>query len=152
MSPMLLVENRQTIFETKRIKGFEDACKAKKIKKASIHTFNEAKIDSFIAEIKEGKRDTDSFICSNNIIAYKVLKAINAKNLCVPVDIGVITFDNYPLAEYMEPALSVVDVDTYKMGKTAAELLFKSIRDKNRIIKSMLVGTRIIERKSTKRK
>ena len=151
-NPMLLVENRQTIFEAKRIKGFEDACRSKKIKKPSMHTFSEEKIEKLLDEIKSGRRDTDSFICSNNIIAFKVLKAIKARNMSVPKDIGVITFDNYPLAEYMEPALSVVDVDTYKMGETAAELLFKSIRGKEKKIKSMLVDAKIIERDSTKRK
>ncbi|SEM21765.1 transcriptional regulator, LacI family [Butyrivibrio sp. ob235] len=151
-NPMLLVENRQTIFEANRIKGFEDACRSKKIKTYSTHTFSENKIEKIIEEINSGERDTDSFICSNNIIAFKVLRAIKAQKMSVPMDIGVITFDNYPLAEYMEPALSVVDVDTYKMGETAAELLFKSIRGKEKKIKSMLVSTRIIERDSTKRK
>lgn len=26
-------------------------------------------------------------------------------------------FDNYPLAEYMDPPLTVVDIDTYKLGE-----------------------------------
>ena len=151
-SPMLLVENRKTIFESKRIKGFEDECKEKKIKAPSIHTYSEEKIDKLLDEIQKKERETDSFICSNNIIAFSVLKAIKARKISVPDQIGVMTFDNYPLAEYMEPALSVVDVDTYKMGETAAELLFKSIRGAEKKIKSRLVDTAIIERESTKRK
>lgn len=151
-SPMLLVENRKTIFESKRIKGFEDECKAQKIRTSGIHTFSEEKIEILIDEIQKKERDTDSFICSNNVIAFKVLKAVKARKISVPKQIGVITFDNYPLAEYMEPALSVVDVDTYKMGETAAELLLRSIRGKEKKIKSRLVDAAIIERESTKRK
>lgn len=151
-SPMLIVENRKTIFESKRIKGFEDECKAQKIKNSSIHTYSEDTLEKLIDEIQKKERETDSFICSNNVIAFKVLKAIKARKIKVPGQIGVLTFDNYPLAEYMEPALSVVDVDTYKMGETAAELLFRSIRGKEKSIKSRLVDTAIIERDSTKRK
>ena len=151
-SPMLLVEDKKTIFESKRIKGFEQECEVKGIQSPSVHAFSEEGIDEFLNEILEGKRDTDSFICSNNIIAYKVLKALKAKELDVPRQIGVITFDNYPLAEYMEPALSVVDVDTYKMGETAAELLLKAISGKEKKAKSKLIEAKIIERDSTRLK
>ena len=56
------------------------------------------------------------------------------------------------LAEYMEPALSVVDVDTYKMGETAAELLLKAISGKEKKAKSKLIEAKIIERDSTRLK
>ena len=35
------------------------------------------------------------------------------KNISVPEQIGIITFDNYPLAEYLDPPLTAVDIDTY---------------------------------------
>ena len=151
-SPMLLVEDKKTIFESKRIKGFEQECEAMGIQFPSVHAFSEERLNEFLNEIHERKRNTDSFICSNNIIAYKVLKALKTKELDVPRQIGVITFDNYPLAEYMEPALSVVDVDTYKMGETAAELLLKAISGKEKKAKSKLIEAKIIERDSTRLK
>ena len=52
----------------------------------------------------------------------------------------------------MEPALSVVDVDTYKMGETAAELLLKAISGKEKKAKSKLIEAKIIERDSTRLK
>ncbi len=49
----------------------------------------------------------------------------------VPTEIGVVTFDNYPFAEYMDPPLTVVDIDTYKLGEMAAEVLINKIKDQN---------------------
>ena len=69
----------------------------------------------------------DAFLCSNNIIAFQVLQALKKLGKQVPTEIGVVTFDNYPFAEYMDPPLTVVDIDTYKLGEMAAELILEKI-------------------------
>ena len=69
----------------------------------------------------------------------------------IPKDIGVITFDNYPLAEYMEPALTVVDIDTYKLGEEAAMALFDKLGKGEKKEKNILIPTKIIKRKSTQK-
>ncbi len=150
--PMLLVEDKKTIFEGKRMKGFKDACEKNGINDPKIHTYSIEKINTYLDEIIDGSRDNDSFICANNIIAFNLLKAAKQKKLEIPKQVGIITFDNYPLAEYMEPALSVIDIDTYKMGVMAAEMLFETMKGKNRKIMSKLVDTQVIERDSTKYK
>ena len=49
----------------------------------------------------------------------------------------------------MDPPLTVVDIDTYKLGEEAANTLFSIIQDPNQDIKEVLLPTRIIEREST---
>ncbi|MFR5150952.1 MAG: substrate-binding domain-containing protein [Ruminococcus sp.] len=48
---------------------------------------------------------------------FTILQALKKLGKQVPTEIGVVTFDNYPFAEYMDPPLTVVDIDTYKLGK-----------------------------------
>ncbi len=151
-NPMLLVEDKKTIFEGKRMKGFEKECGKCGITDPKVHTYTDQRIDEILDDIVSGKRDIDSFICTNNIVAFKVLKAAKAKKIKIPKEIGLLTFDNYPLAEYMEPALSVVDIDTYKMGTAAAELLFLFMKGRDKKVASKLVETQIIERESTRYK
>lgn len=151
-NPMLLVEDKKTIFESKRMKGFQKECKKSGIADPKVHTFTEHKMEDILDDTIAGKRDTDSFICTNNIIAFRVLKAAKSKKIKIPKQLGLITFDNYPLAEYMEPALSVVDIDTYKMGMSAAELLFTFMKARDKKVGSILVETQIIERDSTRYK
>ena len=64
---------------------------------------------------------------------------------------SVLTFDNYPLAKYLEPALSAVDIDTYRMGEVAATMLFDQIKNKGQIPKGKLVKTKVISRESTRK-
>lgn len=148
-NPMLLVEDKKTIFEGKRMKGFQKECKKCGIADPKVHTYTDQRIDKILEDIISGKRDTDSFICTNNIVAFKVLKAAKARKIKVPKQIGLLTFDNYPLAEYMEPALSVVDIDTYRMGTAAAEMLFSFMKGRDKKAASKLVETQVIEREST---
>ena len=60
-----------------------------------------------------------------------------------------IPIDHYPVAEYMDPPLTVVDIDTYKLGEEAANTLFSIIQNPGQHRKEVLLSTRIIEREST---
>ncbi len=51
------------------------------------------------------------------MIAYHVLQTLKRKNISVPGETGVVTFDNYPFAQYMDPPLTAVDVDTFGIGE-----------------------------------
>ena len=55
----------------------------------------------------------------------------------------------YPFAEYMDPPLTVVDIDTYKLGEMAAEVLINKIKDQDYIQRENLISTELIVRAST---
>ena len=96
-------------------------------------------------------KHVDAFLCSNNIIAFQVLQTLKKLGKQVPTEIGVVTFDNYPFAEYMDPPLTVVDIDTYKLGEMAAEVLINKIKDQNFIQRENLISTELIPRLSTRK-
>ena len=153
--PLLLVENQTTMFERKRIKGFQIAvekngCDVSKTMVVDCGT-DGSDVYSELNMIFRKNIEFDSIICTNNIVAFQALKYFKEKRLRVPEEIGMVTFDNYPLAEYMDPPLTVVDVDTYKLGEEAANELFSLIHGSKQKRKEMLLSTRIIERESTKK-
>lgn len=103
-------------------------------------------------KILKGPDAPDAFICSDNIISFGVLGAAAELGLRVPDQLGVVTFDNFPIAEYTTPPLTAIDVDTFSLGEQAAGILLKKIlRDKD-LNQQILISTRLIERKSTHRK
>lgn len=103
-------------------------------------------------KILKGPDAPDAFICSDNIISFGVLGAAAELGLRVPDQLGVVTFDNFPIAEYTTPPLTAIDVDTFSLGEQAAGILLKKIlRDKD-LNQQILISTRLIERKSTNRK
>jgi DNA-binding LacI/PurR family transcriptional regulator len=153
--PILFVENKKTVFEKKRIAGFKTgllengiAWREQRVVECGTEA---ATIADAVKKILKSSDETDSVICTNNIVAHHVLREIKKNQLNVPNNIGVVTFDNYPLAEYMEPALTVVDVDTYKLGEAAATALFEKIRQVTKKEENILIPTQIIARESTQR-
>jgi len=154
-NPVMFVENKGTVFERKRISGFEKGLEAHGIRfdrTKIVEAGNETEeITDTVKNVFSSKANSniDSIICTNNIVAYNVLRELRKHGRTVPYDVGVITFDNFPLAEYMEPALTVVDVDTYKMGQEAATVLFETIKDRERDCSKTLIPTQMILRKST---
>ncbi|MBR1691595.1 MAG: LacI family DNA-binding transcriptional regulator [Lachnospiraceae bacterium] len=148
--PILLAESQETIFEKKRSAGYIEVCRRHQIAHPMVFACDsDEKVRVLTEQIASGAVQADSVICANNIIAFKVLRALKNKGINVPESIGIIAFDNYPLAEYLEPALSVVDIDTYKLGEQAANILFGQIRDKQVTPSSALIPTQIIAREST---
>lgn len=153
--PVLFVENKGTIFEQKRIRGFIKELKNNGIdpnKNDMIESgVDGADIARKIRELLEKRPEVDSMICTNNIVAYHVLQELKRNKVKVPEQAGVITFDNYPLAEYLDPPLTAVDIDTYLLGEKAAGTLFDRIKQQDKKEEAVLIPTKIIARKSTRR-
>lgn len=92
----------------------------------------------------------DSVICENNQVALGAVSAIKKHGLSIPDDIGVITFNDYPLSRLTEPPLTVVDIDVNEMGRQAAALLIKKIKNPDLHIQSFVNLQSLIVRSSLK--
>lgn len=96
------------------------------------------------------KNSPDSFICSNDRMALGVLRGTNTKNINVPNDVGIISFDNTTLMELSLPSITCVNVDTYELGIQAAEKLINLIEDSTTLVRQTMLSTTIVVRDSTK--
>lgn len=92
----------------------------------------------------------DAIICANNYIALGCVDAIREQGLKIPQDIGVITFDNYPFSQIIEPQLTVVDINVRDMGAQAGKFLVSMIRHPNTQVQTYITTSSVIPRQSTK--
>lgn len=92
----------------------------------------------------------DAVICENNQIAMGAADAIRKHGMTIPDDIGVITFDDYPLSQLIDPPLTVVDIDVNEMGHQAASILLKRIRNPELQVQSFATLPSLIVRSSTR--
>ena len=95
--------------------------------------------------------NTDGTAENAYTLAFDALKACKELHLSVPQEIGIVAFDNYPLAEYMDPPLTIVDIDTAMLGEQSVQLLFRRIENKvgNQQI---ILSTNLVVRASSERK
>ena len=83
------------------------------------------------------------------LIIFRSIRCLEQK-IQIPSEMGIVAFDNYPLAEYTDPPLTIIDIDTGMLGDQAAQLLFRRI-DKRCGNQQIMLSTNLIVRKSSER-
>jgi LacI family transcriptional regulator len=63
---------------------------------------------------------------ANDYMAIGVIGALSDAGLRVPEDLAVVGFDDIPMARYLNPALTTVHVDAYRLGERAVERLLEN--------------------------
>lgn len=103
-------------------------------------------------ELLRGSSLPDAVICEDNKIAMGAASAIRKRGMEIPDDIGMITFDDYPLSQLIDPPLTVVDINVNKMGQQAADTLIKKIRNPALNMQSFATVPELIVRSSTRKR
>jgi DNA-binding LacI/PurR family transcriptional regulator len=98
--------------------------------------------------LNAGKKPTAVITC-DDMLAFGVLKSISELGLCVPKDIAVAGFNNVPLSEYCIPPLTSVEINPYKLGVKAVELLIADIISDHKSFDRAIIPAKLVIRKST---
>lgn len=114
-----------------RLKGFLDAMKEADLIPVDEHIqCGDYSIDGgyeAMLRIWDTKKRPTAIFISNYDMTIGAYLAINYLNLKIPDDISVIGFDNFPLANVVNPPLSFAEQPTNEMGTEAGKLLYKRI-------------------------
>ena len=94
----------------------------------------------------------DAVVCANNHIALGCVSAIRERELEIPRQIAVMTFDDHPFAQIIEPPLTVVDIDVRGMGGQAGKFLLDMIRHPNTQVQTYVTTSNLMVRQSTVRR
>ncbi len=139
-----------------RLSGYEKAMAAhglpQLVKEIAYKTSEQAMQQ--ISVFLDRKRGVDAMFFATNYLCVSGLKAMSAKNLHIPQNIGVVSFDDYELFELYSPSISTVSQPTDKIAEHAINLLLsrlkKTVSDK--VSKKIVVPTSLIVRNSSVKK
>ncbi|MFD3158151.1 LacI family DNA-binding transcriptional regulator [Haloimpatiens sp. FM7330] len=98
-------------------------------------------------KILNSKIKPSAVIATDDLMAYGAMRAIGEIGYKIPEDISIIGFNNIPLSEFLFPPLTSVDINTYQIGASAAQLLLENVKGEVRANRK-IVDTKIIYRKS----
>ena len=90
-----------------------------------------------------------AILCSNDLTAIGVLKALAEAGVRVPEEVSVVGFDDIDFASLAHPPLTTVTLSRTQLGKLAFEALMKMLRSKHRQGAEYLVETELVIRRST---
>lgn len=94
----------------------------------------------------------DAILAFNDIITFAAFTAIKQKGLRIPDDIALIGFTDDVHASYVTPRLSAIEDQSELMGRTACQLLLRSIAGDPKVYKKIVPQKLIIRETSAKKK
>lgn len=96
----------------------------------------------------------DGLFCANDYTAITAMQVFKNAGYHIPEDIAIVGFSNYPISQFIEPALTTVDDSAFDMGQASAKLLIRNIEEKSEMIstETIVIKTKLIERASTQKK
>ncbi|WP_194746377.1 LacI family DNA-binding transcriptional regulator [Staphylococcus chromogenes] len=92
----------------------------------------------------------DSIICSNDVMAFKVMQWLHTLNIKVPEEVQVVGYDDIPFASMFIPTLTTVRQPAYELGQQAAQQLIDELE--GRVAQtSTILEVDMVHRASTRR-
>jgi len=95
------------------------------------------------------KDRAEVYFCANDSIALGALRAINESGLKIPLEIGIIGFNDNPASQYTYPPLSSVHVFAKFMGEQALISLMDRMNGRQTALKK-IIPTKLIFRETLK--
>ncbi len=99
-------------------------------------------------ELLDAHPDVDGIICNSDVVAFGVLRALRARGLRVPEDIGVIGFGESEASSCVIPSLTTIRPDRQRIGELTAEAVIARINDEDPRI--VTVASHLVMRESTR--
>lgn len=84
--------------------------------------------ESATASLLSGRQPVTAIIAGGNQILGGVLRAMGSAGVSAPSDVSLVTCDDVPLAEFLDPPVTTIARDPEEMGTAAAEMLLEQLR------------------------
>jgi LacI family transcriptional regulator len=102
--------------------------------------------DADVTELLASDRPPSALFTGQNMITIGAVRALRRYGL--QHQVALVGFDDFTLADLLEPAVTVIAQDPARMGRDAAELLFSRLEGDNGPAKHLLSPTDLIARGS----
>lgn len=111
---------------SERVNGYVNTMKRARLKRRAFLVDHEGKLthDVICKLVMGGEEKPEAILTLNGITTMLVLRSLRQLGIQIGKDIALISFDDFDLAEVLNPSLTVVRQPAAELGRRAAELLF----------------------------
>jgi LacI family transcriptional regulator len=113
--------------------------------------FNETDGERYAEKLIARRPPFTAIVCANDRLAVGAIAALRRHGLRCPEDVSVTGYNDMPLADRLQPALTTVRVQHYKGGVESAELLVELMRGTLATPRHIVLPIEIVVRDSTRR-
>jgi len=101
-------------------------------------------------EILSLKELPDIIVTANDNVAIGTYRAVSEAGLKIPDDIAVVSYNDIPVAQFLNPPLSTVKIHGEHIGETAVDLLLERLSGRE-FTKNVTIATEMIWRDSCRK-
>jgi LacI family transcriptional regulator len=133
-----------------RYLGYVEGLTAERIRldpalvRQDVHGVDEA--ETAVLELLDAADPPSALLTGQNLITVGAIRALQRRGLQHRV--AVVGFDDFPVADLLDPGVTVVAQDAAALGRTAAELLFARLDGDRSPPRHVVVPTRLVPRGS----
>lgn len=141
------------VFMGERFKGYKKALDANGMKFYKEYLSLDELVEEggyrAIGKLLQAKSRPTAVVAADDLVAFGAIRAIKEAGLRVPEDIAVVGFNDTPLASYIDPPLSSVEIFVYDLGYNASETLINQLEESDGHKKHIIIPTKLIVRRSS---
>ena len=89
-----------------------------------------------------------ALVTMDDIMAFGAVRAARERNLDLPENLSIVSFNNSPMAQYMIPPLSSVEIQAHELGVQAARLLLNQLEQRQASSNHCFVDVSFVQRRS----
>jgi DNA-binding LacI/PurR family transcriptional regulator len=104
----------------------------------------------FLSVLEKSETLPQILLCTSDLIAVGVISALKARGYRVPLDVGVIGFDNISIAAFTEPPLTTIAQDMKQLGCSCFDALLRRMDDPDRTPQEVVVRAKLVVRGSAR--
>jgi len=111
-----------------RYKGYRQSVARAKLKAEPYLDCSEPRsIAPALAKLLDGPSRPTAVFCANNLTMRYMLLALNELGVSIPTEVAIAGFDDFEMAEILNPTLTVVRQPCDELGRVATEMLFERL-------------------------
>ncbi len=133
----------------RRVRGYRDVIRAAGLPYlAALDVQDSASVETAMTSFLSGGGRIDAIFCIKNAITIDVYKLLRRAEIPIPQKIALLGFDDFDLADTLEPPITVVRQPVEAMATKAAELLFDALGKRDTKQNSVTLKVELVERGS----
>jgi LacI family transcriptional regulator len=133
----------------RRVRGHRDVIRAAGLPYlAALDVQDSASIAAAVTPYLSGKDRIDAIFCIKNAITVEVYKLLHRAAIAIPQRMALLGFDDFDLADTLQPPITVVRQPVEAMAVKAAEMLFEALEKRETRQNPVTLKVELVERGS----
>ena len=146
---LCLAGDSNLLTSKRRVRGYRDAIEAAKrpyLAELEVNTLDDVR--AALQRHLTARRKIDGIFSIKNALTVYAYKALRELRVAVPSDVSLLGYDDFELADTLDPPITVVRQPVVAMATRATELLFQALAAEQTTIRTHTLPVELVPRES----